>query len=577
MKRQNYLVILFIFATLTLSSFYLAWSVQHGLGEIEVESKLTQGTDGERAAFILMRTRMEADVRQLDLVLAIPAIGSSGENLRLVGMELARRNFTVAIVDLSSLSPQESHTEEVTQQAVGLCVRVLTVLENDTLVNEDHLGILAYGSGASVAQALIREEIDTPPLGTVIIGPLTEVSRLDTSTLNNTLVVGGECYGPTRTAFYDLLRDVTGNQSAVPGVTYGDFDNGTAIMLGISWAPGDAAPESNIGLILSVDWLVKSVQGEAQWNHTLRPWLIVAHGAVVARWTGTLGILGSVACVVVILSKPTQHGAENRTHHAEEPDAGAEETPLARVFGMIIIPAALSQLGLYIPALLLAWLTDSIWILPALAVVAAGLCLSGVLSVTALRVVSGEGLATHVEPTFGLATVRRNMRAIVRALVVAAVTAVGMLLLANVDDILGVNPGVTYSLIDGVAALWPALIVSIFALAPRASDAAWLRRIESVNEDERSWTSRVFVGSAAFLRVFVAAIVALALYTSLIDLMSLSPAGALLRPVMIAGVVAEAFSILSSPIAREERVDAIAVLVSTAAVTGILLASALLV
>jgi len=106
----------------------------------------------------------------------------------------------------------------------------------------------------------------------------------------------------TNEAAISVLRRATGNESAEPNITYGSFENQTAVRL--AFAPTEHVFEAIDSTVVaeSIEWFVQALQGESQLERTLNPTAHVYQLKVYAMAIGAFALLTSTIPLVLLLT-----------------------------------------------------------------------------------------------------------------------------------------------------------------------------------------------------------------------------------------------------------------------------------
>jgi poly(3-hydroxybutyrate) depolymerase len=89
-KEPRYLA-LFVLSVIIVSSTYMVWSAQRGLGEVTVENKEITRTNGRIVDFTLYKPRVLTFGKPLPVVLTIHGISASRGEMLPFDVELDRR------------------------------------------------------------------------------------------------------------------------------------------------------------------------------------------------------------------------------------------------------------------------------------------------------------------------------------------------------------------------------------------------------------------------------------------------------------------------------------------------------
>jgi hypothetical protein len=269
---------LFILVVIMLSSLYLSWSTKQGLGELIVEDQVIERFNGREVHFSVYRPRHSSYDRPLPCVVTIHGISGSRDMMAPYSIELARRNFTVIAVDLAGHGTSEERFgfttfSDIIDDVYAAVEFVQAVSPN---VNSTHYGVLGHSLGAGIA--LYLQNAPIRPTSTVIIGGGmgqdfgSEGPVVDTTTPENLLIASGTFDELVSTELaLQTLKNATGIDEAEVNVTYGSFTDGTARKLVFSTTNHLFEVSDPVLVSSSVDWLIRSLQGNNSINSTLHP------------------------------------------------------------------------------------------------------------------------------------------------------------------------------------------------------------------------------------------------------------------------------------------------------------------
>jgi alpha/beta superfamily hydrolase len=300
-------MILLVLVVVLSSSLLIGWQARRAFGEITIEKYDLERLDGRVVSFRVYAPTANTYGQPRPAVLTIHGISGSGAMMDAYNMELARRNFTVISVDLPGHGrSQETFGFDAFFEAVNdayEAVRHVQLTDPDT--DDTLYGILGHSLGAGIS--LFFENVSIQPQSTVIIGggmgdqfgglvpPINETSPRNLLLASGTL---DELVSP-QTAL-DTLARATGVASPLPGITYGNFSDGTARKLVFSFTDHLFETSDSVIVSESVDWLVRALQGQAQLGATLNPSLQVYQVASLIDLVGASSFVLSIFPVFLI-------------------------------------------------------------------------------------------------------------------------------------------------------------------------------------------------------------------------------------------------------------------------------------
>ncbi len=268
---------LFILVVVMLSSMYLSWSTERGLGEVNIEDWIIEKPDGREVHFSVYQPRISEYGSPLPCVVTIHGISGSRDMMSPYSIELARRNFTVIAVDLAGHGTStERFGFSTFSDIIDDVYAAVEYVQASPNVNSTNYGVLGHSLGAGIALYLQNAPIQ--PTSTVIIGGGmgqdfgSEGPVINTTTPENLLIATGTFDELVSTELaLQTLRNATGIETAEAGVTYGSFTDGSARKLVFSKTNHLFEVSDPVLVSSSIDWLIKSLQGNNRANSTLDP------------------------------------------------------------------------------------------------------------------------------------------------------------------------------------------------------------------------------------------------------------------------------------------------------------------
>ncbi|MGQ4912393.1 MAG: alpha/beta hydrolase family protein [Candidatus Thorarchaeota archaeon] len=512
MERRLLYLTLLILGILTLSSFYLSWSVDRGMGEITVERRVIEPEPGHQVSFLVYQPRTANHYQPMPIVLTIHGLAGSKEGMYAFNIELARRNFTVVSVDLPGHgdSPLPFELDQYHSMAEDAYAALSYVQNTWAHVDNSAYGVLSHSLGLRVAVEL--QDFAIAPLAYVTVGDVGQTGEggyLDLP--GNMLMAIGESDEmiPTSTAL-EAIRYVTGNASAEAGVTYGSFTNETAYKL--AFAQTNHLFEATDPTIVSesIAWLVQGVQGGNHLQHTLDPTSQVFSFKTVGMMVGTVSLLAAVIPFMALIHSFMPKRIRPREITSDCPSLSVSKRV---VYGSLLgaIPIAVyaiaSSVGLQLENSGMA-LLDSMF--------ATGLGLFYVLTAVGmaltLYVLLGRDAFSAALAAVGIgrSNLAENLKDLVKGLFLASLTVVWFmtfLSLCGLEE--WMQPWISLSLLR-----WPVwqrgintLIIAALAVPYLVMDSIMMRGVLRVNRDSGDPLSRVkdvalvFVGKFAIMAV----------------------------------------------------------------------------
>ena len=480
MKRQPLYFTIFILTILFLSSFYLSWTVDRGLGEITVERYSIEREPGRPVDFLVYSPRLGVHIDPMPIVLTLHGIAGSKEGMYAFNIELARRNFTVVSVDLaghgdSPLPYDITDTEEMAQDAYAA---LRYVQENWDNVDNESYGVLSHSLGFRVAIEL--KDFSITPRGYAAVGDVGQMSLGEYVDFPGNLLIAVGEYDEMITVEDALhaIQTATGNESAEADVMYGSLENQTAYRLAL--APTDHVFEAVDGTIVeeSSRWLIQAVQGEAQLVHTLNPASQVYFSKTIATFTGSFSLLLSLFPLMMLVYTFIPENKKPRKIENETETFGFKKTfAISSVLGaiMITIYTATSAGGFHLENIGMAWPKSMF---------AAGFILFYTLSAIffsiAMYILMGKEATKKAFASVGIQRLplKEHVLDILKGITIAGICIIWLvswLALCGLPELM--QPWTLIALIK-----WPVgvrgintVIVTLFAIPYLVADAAWLR------------------------------------------------------------------------------------------------------
>ncbi|MHA1577827.1 MAG: alpha/beta hydrolase family protein, partial [Candidatus Thorarchaeota archaeon] len=340
MKRQPLYFTIFIMTILFLSSFYLSWTVDRGLGEITVERYTIERAPDRPVDFLVYSPRLGELLDPMPIILTLHGLAGSKEGMYAFNIELARRNFTVVSVDLAGHgdSPLAYDITETLEMAQDAYAALRHVQENWDNIDNETYGVLSHSLGFRVAIELM--DFPIAPTGYAAVGDIGQMELGEYIDFPGNLLIAVGEYDEMISVEQALhsIQTATGNESAEAGVTYGSLINQTGYRLAL--APTDHVFEAVDGTIVkeSTTWLIQTVQGEGQLIHSLDPASQVYLSKTIASFTGAFFLLLSVFPLILLVYSYMPEKQRPRKIPAETVTFGIKKTfAISSVLGAILI------------------------------------------------------------------------------------------------------------------------------------------------------------------------------------------------------------------------------------------------
>jgi pimeloyl-ACP methyl ester carboxylesterase len=287
--RPRYLVLILSILIL-LSGVTLAASVQSGFGTVIVSEVDFIDADGAAIHSTLQSPVYATATDPLPGVVVIHGSLQNKEWLMAFGIELARRGFVVLTIDANG----HGNSDPGEGGAGTAALEYLAALD---YVDESEMGLIGHSMGGGYCwRAINQSSVNVDAL--VLVGA--GVSRSDTVPYTpNTLVAVGDFDSlssyPSEPARLDSYFNVTGVE---PGVTYGDFAEGTARKLFLAKTNHLFETIDPAIISESIEWMKESLKNgieDSYWlpsvNLLYPLWLI----------GGILGLLGAILTIFPLL------------------------------------------------------------------------------------------------------------------------------------------------------------------------------------------------------------------------------------------------------------------------------------
>ncbi|MHA1903336.1 MAG: alpha/beta hydrolase family protein [Candidatus Thorarchaeota archaeon] len=505
-KRPVYFSLL-IFSILIASSFYMSWSADTGLGELDVERHSIIVETGREIHYMVYKPRTSNYPGPMPVVLTTHGIAGSKAGMYSFNIELARRNFTVVSVDLPGHgdSPLPFNITDLDAMALDCYTALRHVQNTYPGVDNESYGVVTHSLGYQVAVAMTKLPI--APFAYVAVGYLSEMGLGDIEVVPGNLMIAiGELDEMISVeAATESLRSASGIEDAEPGITYGSFENQTAFRLDLS--PTDHVFEAIDGGIVaaSTTWMVQAMQGMEQFERTIAPREQVYVVKTVAMAVGVFSLLVSTIPVLIIVQSSVPDKLKPRKLPNDTSPHSFKKTFItSSVIGIAIILAftAGSAITFHLENLGIAW-PNSMF--------ATGVLIFFVMSALAIPVLLMVSIGkTGTSTAFASLGFKRSesnefSRDLLRSSFVAGIGIIwlmGWMALGGIPDTM--TPWIIFSMVRypvGIRVLNIAILM-FFAVLYFAADAAWIRGyILSKREwvGERVFTKNMVLGFSARL------------------------------------------------------------------------------
>ena len=495
---------------LFLSSFYLSWTVDRGLGEITVERYTIDRAPDRPVDFLVYSPRLGDLLDPMPIILTLHGLAGSKEGMYAFNIELARRNFTVVSVDLAGHgdSPLAYDITETLEMAQDAYAALRHVQENWDNVDNETYGVLSHSLGFRVAIEL--KDFPIAPMGYAAVGDIGQMGLGEYVDFPGNLLIAIGEYDEMISVEDALhaIQTATGNETAEPDVTYGSLANQTAYRLAL--APTDHVFEAVDGTIVekSTTWLIQAVQGEEQLVHSLDPAIQVYFSKTIATFTGAMFLLISVFPLMLLVYSFIPEKQRPRKIQAKTVTFSIKKTfAVSSVLGavMITIYTATSAGGFHLENIGLAW-PNSMF--------AVGLLLFYILSAifftVTMYLLMGKEATKKAFASVGIhrGSLKDHTFDILRGIIIAGICIIWLLswlALCGLPEFM--QPWILIALVK-----WPVgvrgvniVIVTVLAIPYLVADAAWLRGLLLSDREWGKSKSDVKLTIFAFISKFAVA------------------------------------------------------------------------
>jgi hypothetical protein len=363
MDRQPlYFTVLILFILIG-SSFYLSWSVDRGMGEVSVERLSIESAPGRSVELLVYSPRTANHYEPMPLVLTLHGLTGTKEGMYSFNVELARRNFTVVSIDLpghgdSIVQFNISDFNTMAQDAYAAVRHIQTTFDN---VDNESYGVLTHSLGFLVAIEL--EDFPITPMAYAAVGNVGKLAQnefVDFPT-NLLFAIGTFDEIVSRQDALQAIRNATGIDTAIAGVTYGSLDSQSAYRL--AFGPSNHVFEVMDSTLVTetVSWLVQGVQGEDQISYTRDPTNHVYFNKNVSTIAGSVFLLISIIPVMwLVYSFLPEKLKPRRISISTQPFTLKRTFEISSIMGAatVIIFVAASLLGFVLEDIGISWLNS---------------------------------------------------------------------------------------------------------------------------------------------------------------------------------------------------------------------------
>jgi alpha/beta superfamily hydrolase len=237
------------------------------------------------------------------VMLTLHGLTGSKEGMYAFNVELARRNFTVVSIDLPGHgdSTAQFNITDIYTMAQDAYAALRHIQATYTNVDNESYGVLSHSLGFLVAIELM--DFPVAPMAYASVGNVGKIDQDEFVEFPENLLfaIGSFDEIVTNQDALQALRNATGIDSAVAGVTYGSLNSQTAhrLVFGSSNHVFEVVDSTLVSETIS--WLVQGVQGEDQILHTRDPADQVYHSKNIASITGSFFLLVSVIPVMWLM------------------------------------------------------------------------------------------------------------------------------------------------------------------------------------------------------------------------------------------------------------------------------------
>jgi hypothetical protein len=492
LDRSPLVFALLIFSILILSSSYLSWTSDRGLGELIVERYEIEREPGRPVDFLVFSPRYNKYGLPMPVILTTHGIAGSKEGMYSFNVELARRNFTVISIDNpghgdNSLPFNVTEFDEMAEDCYSALEYVSSIRDN---IDNSTYGILTHSHGFHTALQL--REFDIAPSAYVTVGSTGEMGlgEVDEYPGNLLISVGEFDEMISNEDAINVLRRATGNESAEPNITYGSFENQTAVRL--AFAPTEHVFEAIDSTVVTeaIEWFVQALQGESQLPKTLDPTAHVYQLKVYATAIGAFALLTSTIPLVLLLTSilPTKLKPSIIENNVESFSL-VKTLVMSSIMGIVMI-------GLFALTSVVGYQLETIGLAIPRSMFATGLFLflvfAPILLFLFMRLLFGKenGILAFEAVGIKMAELKLTAKRITGGIIVSIVSILWLLGWKYVgNNPAAVEPWITFSLVVVPVGIRPfnILILTLIGIPFFIADAAWIRGILLA---KRNWNTK---------------------------------------------------------------------------------------
>ena len=329
-------LVLIMSIVLLLSGVAVSSSVQSNFGLVLVTEVDFSAADGSNIHSTLQRPTYATDSNPLPGVVVIHGSLQNKEWLMAFGIELARRGFVVLTIDANGHGNSDDGT--------GSGTAALEYIASLDFVNSSSLGLIGHSMGGGIAWSAIRDSsIQVNAL--VLVGSW--ASTANATYPNNLLVTVGSFDSlasyPRNLTLLETAFNVTNIEE---GVTYGNFDDGTARKIVI--APTNHLFETIDPIIVSesVAWMKDSLKGGIDDENWLPKEDLIFGGWLAGGFISTLGVVLTIFPLITILLNLSFFENLKKEPSSEYSASTKEYTGYGLLYGIISIGGFFPLLGL---------------------------------------------------------------------------------------------------------------------------------------------------------------------------------------------------------------------------------------
>ncbi|MFW9963327.1 MAG: alpha/beta hydrolase [Candidatus Sifarchaeia archaeon] len=505
MDRQPLYFTILILSILILSSFYLSWAVDRGLGEISVERISIESSPGRSVELLVYSPRTANYYEPMPVMLTIHGLTGFKEGMYAFNVELARRNFTVVSIDLPGHgdSLEEFNITDFYTMAQDAYAAVRYVQTTFTNVDNESYGVLTHSLGFRVAIEL--KDFAIAPKAYAAVGDVGKINQDEFVEFPHNLLfaVGSFDEIVSQEDALNAIRAATGNSSAIAGVTYGSLDNHSAYRLAFGSSNHAFEIVDSTLVNETVSWLIKGVQGEAQIVYTRAPSEQVYSIKNIASISGSFILLVSVIPVMwLVYSFIPEKMKPRRVSHETQLYSMRRTFVVSSIIGagMVVVYVVSTLLGLSLEDFGLSWVNSmsgtGIVLFLVFAVV-------GIILMMYLLMGSNNAKAAlssmGIEVSIGI---KEQLKEILKGLIIAGFGISWVLFWLTIADMAG--PGILLLLLKTpvVVRSINTAILTIFAIPFFIVEASWIRWLLKNGNDETRIIDRIKQFAFTFVSKF---------------------------------------------------------------------------